>query len=1229
MTVETSEAVARTAEKPKAAKKWITVDGNEAAARVAHKTNEVAAIFPISPSSPMAELADALSAKGEKNLWGDVPIVLQMQSEAGAAGAAHGSLQAGALTTTFTASQGLLLMIPNMFKIAGELTSTVFHVAARTVATHALSIFGDHSDVMAARSCGWAMLAANNVQEAHDFALIAQAASLRSRLPFIHFFDGFRTSHELHKIEALSDDDMRTLVDFELVRKHRARGMSPDRPDLRGTAQNPDVFFQAREACNPYYLAVPIIVKEVMDLFAAQTGRQYKLFDYVGAPDAERVIILMGSGADAAEETVEALVARGEKVGMIKVRLYRPFANDVFLAALPATARSVAVLDRTKEPGATGEPLYQDVLTALAEDLATGNGRFERMPTLVGGRYGLSSKEFNPAMVKGIFDELSKAKPKNHFTIGIVDDVTHTSLAYDKEYDLEPPDVVRAVFYGLGSDGTVGASKNSASIIASATKMHVQGYFVYDSRKAGAETVSHIRFGPRPIKSTYLIRRAQFVACHAFQFLERKDVLAEAMDGATFLINSPFGPDEVWGRLPIETQQQIIDKKLKVHVINAYRIAREAGLGMRINTVMQTCFFALSNVIPKDQAMEAIKKAIHKSYGRLGEKVVNRNLDAVSRSLENLHEVKVPAKATNPLRRIPPVPATAPDFVQRVTAAIIEGRGDQLPVSALPVDGFFPTGTARFEKRGIADSIPIWDKDLCIQCAKCAIVCPHAAIRTKVFDEKDLEAKPGTFETLPWRGSSGGDFKGKLMRIQVAPDDCTGCGICVEVCPARSKTEVKHKAINMTPRLDHLEVERKNFDFFVDIPEVDRSKADLMNVKGIMQLEPLFEFSSACPGCGETPYLKLLTQFFGDRMVVANATGCTSIYGGNLPTTPWGANKHGRGPAWSNSLFEDNAEFGLGMRLALDQQAAQARRLVEKLAPRVGDNLVRAILTADQTSEAGIHEQRQRVAELKKLVEKVDSEDARELLPVIDDLVKHSVWIIGGDGWAYDIGFGGLDHALASGRDVNILVVDTEVYSNTGGQASKSTPRAAVAKFAQAGKRTGKKDLGMIAMSYGDVYVAQVAMGASDAHTVKAFLEAESWPGPSLILAYSTCVAHGIDMSKGMEHMRDAAASGYWPLYRYDPRRALKGEPPFSLDNQRKKITARDFMQKEARFMMLSRSQPEIAEQLATQAQRDIEERWHLYEQMAKIVPAPMTAPAVSSAAGASTAAPPAPEGEE
>jgi pyruvate-ferredoxin/flavodoxin oxidoreductase len=1170
------------------------LDGNEAAASAAYRLNEVIAIYPITPSSPMGEWADQWRSEGKKNIWGAVPDVIEMQSEGGAAGALHGALQAGALGTTFTASQGLLLMIPNMFKIAGELTAAVIHVAARTVATHALSIFGDHSDVMAARSTGFALLASNSVQEASDFALIAQAATLESRIPFLHFFDGFRTSHEVNKIIPLLDEDLRAIIDERFVRQHRERSLSPDRPVLRGTAQNPDVFFQARESCNPFYRACPQIVQDVMDRFAKQTGRAYHLFDYVGAPDAERVVILMGSGAGAAAECVKALQKSGEKVGYLKVRLYKPFALDAFFSALPAAVRSIAVLDRTKEPGSVGEPLYQDVVTAFMERHA-GNGS-RPLPRIIGGRYGLSSKEFTPAMVKAVFDELKKPQAQNHFTIGIRDDVTHTSLNYDPAFSTEDPRTVRALFYGLGSDGTVGANKNSIKIIGKGTNNYAQGYFVYDSKKAGAITVSHLRFGPEPIESTYLISQASFVACHQFQFIDRFDVLSAAQPGTTFLLNAPFGPDEIWNHLPRQVQQTIIDKKLKFYVIDAYSVARDAGMGSRINTIMQTCFFAISGVLPREEAIAAIKHAIQETYGKRGEAVVQKNFTAVDQALSHMHPVKVPEKVSATFDVLPPVPSRAPAFVRDVVGTIIAGNGDALPVSALPIDGTFPTATAQWEKRNIAQQIPVWDTELCIQCGKCVMVCPHAVIRAKVYDSSHLAGAPATFKTAKprWR-----EFESLRYTLQVAPEDCTGCRLCVEICPAKSKSEVKHKAINMESQAPLRENESANWDFFLSLPEFNRERISHSQVKDAQLLEPLFEFSGACAGCGETPYIKLLTQLFGDRLLIANATGCSSIYGGNLPTTPYAVNRQGRGPAWSNSLFEDNAEFGLGMRLAVDQQTLYAQQLLRRLSGPLGGTLVTGLLEADQSKEAGIEAQRLRVAELKRKLAAIDSQEARELLAVADTLVRKSVWLVGGDGWAYDIGAGGLDHVLGSGRNVNVLVLDTEVYSNTGGQMSKATPRGAVAKFATGGKEMAKKDLAMEAISYGYVYVARVAMGGSDTHTIKAFQEAEAHDGPSLIIAYSHCIAHGYDMSFGLNQQKNAVLSGYWPLMRYNPALRLEGKNPFQLDSKAPSISLKQYAYQEARYTMLTRSDPNAARKLLREAQDDVERQWRVYSNRA------------------------------
>ncbi len=1174
----------------------VTIDGNEAAAYVAHKINEVIAIYPITPSSPMGEWSDQWSSEGKPNIWGTVPLVIEMQSEGGASGALHGALQGGALGTTFTSSQGLLLMIPNMFKIAGELTSTVMHVAARSVAAHALSIFGDHQDIMAVRQTGWAMLAANSVQEIMDMALIAQAATLEARVPFVHFFDGFRTSHQVDKVEQLTHDDLRAMISDELVQAHRARGLSPERPFIRGTAQNPDVYFQARETVNPYYLACPAIVQKAMDQFARIVGRQYRLFEYVGAPDAERVVVLMGSGAEAAQETVEALVAKGEKVGVLKVRLYRPFSVEHFIPTLPATTKALAVLDRTKEPGASGEPLYTDVVTGVSEAMAAGMAPFKAFPKIIGGRYGLSSKEFTPAMVKGVFDELKKANPKNHFTVGIVDDVTNTSLDYDPEFSTEDPHTVRALFYGLGADGTVGANKNSIKIIGEDTDNFAQGYFVYDSKKSGSLTTSHLRFGPKPIHSSYLISRASFVACHQFNFLERIDMLRSAEPGATFLLNSPFGPEEVWDHLPRSVQQQIITKKLKFYVIDGYKVAKDTGMGGRINTIMQTCFFAISGVLPREEAIASIKHAIEKTYGKRGEAVVQKNFAAVDSTLDNLFEVKVPAKVTSTFDVRPPVPANAPEFVHKVIAPIIQGDGDLLPVSALPKDGTFPSGTAMWEKRNIALEIPEWDEQLCIQCGKCVMVCPHAVIRAKVYDDDKLKGAPAKFKAVPARWKDFGQMK---YTLQVAPEDCTGCGLCVEVCPAKSKNEVKHKAINMVPQAPLRDQEAANWEFFLTLPETNRSALSVNQVKDLQLLQPLFEFSGACAGCGETPYIKLMTQLFGERAVVANATGCSSIYGANLPTTPYTFNKDGRGVAWSNSLFEDNAEFGMGLRLSIDKQTEYARELVKKLSGQIAEELATALLTADQSGEAGIGAQRERVAALKQKLASLKSVEAKDLLSLADVLVKKSVWIVGGDGWAYDIGYGGLDHVLASGRNVNILVLDTEVYSNTGGQMSKSTPRGAVAKFAAGGKPRPKKDLAMMAMAYGNVYVARVAFGASDMQCLKAFLEAEAYDGPSIMIAYSHCIAHGYDLVHGLDQQKLAVQSGYWPLFRYNPDLVAQGKNPLQMDSRPPSIPLEKYIYNETRYTMLTHSAPEAAAQLLKEAQDDVRKRWKLYEHWA------------------------------
>ena len=1173
-----------------------TIDGNEATASVAYATSEVIAIYPITPSSPMGELADQWTVEGRPNIWGAVPKVMEMQSEGGAAGALHGAVQAGALGTTFTSSQGLLLMIPNMYKMAGELTPAVLHVAARTVATHALSIFGDHSDVMATRATGFALLASNTVQEAMDLGLIAHAAAMESRVPFLHFFDGFRTSHEISKVEQIEEADIRTLMDYESVRVHRERALSPDHPFIRGTAQNPDVFFQAREAANPFYVACPTIVQDVMERFAKIVGRTYNLFDYVGAPDAERVIVMMGSGAEAAQEAVEHLVEKGERVGLIKVRLYRPFSVEHMVAALPSTVRTIVALDRTKEPGSVGEPLYLDVVTALHEAASAPEPKFAAIPTVVGGRYGLSSKEFTPAMVKGILDEMSNAKPRNHFTIGIVDDVSHTSLSYDAEFSTEDPGAVRAIFYGLGSDGTVSANKNSIKIIGEETENYAQGYFVYDSKKSGSVTVSHLRFGKKPIHSTYLINKANFVACHQFGFLERFDVLGSAEQGSTFLLNSPYGPEDVWEHLPRTIQQHIVNKKLKFYVIDGVKVAREAGMGGRINTVMQTCFFALSGVLPREEAIHQIKHSIEKTYGKRGEIIVQKNFAAVDQALDNLHEVQVIQEVASAFDIQPPIPAQAPEFLRNVTSKIIAGAGDSLPVSAFSPDGTFPSGTAQWEKRNIALEIPVWDSDLCIQCGKCVLVCPHSVIRAKIYDPKLLENAPASFKSTAarWR-----DFKEHHYTLAVAPEDCTGCTLCVQVCPAKSKSEARHKAINMASQPPLREQERENWDFFLQLPEMDRAPLSMGQVKDAQLLEPLFEFSGACAGCGETPYIKLMTQLFGDRSLIANATGCSSIYGGNLPTTPYTMNHQGLGPSWSNSLFEDNAEFGLGMRLAADKQADYARYLVEHLAGQVGEDLAAQILAAGQVTEEDISQQRERVKALKEKIGNLDTPEARDLLKVADYLVKKDVWIVGGDGWAYDIGYGGLDHVLASGKNINVLVLDTEVYSNTGGQMSKATPRAAIAKFAAGGKENRKKDLAMMAMTYGNVYVANVAMGGNDTHTIKAFLEAEAYDGPSLIIAYSHCIAHGYDLAFGMEQQKAAVQSGYWPLFRFNPVLAKEGKNPLHMDSRAPSLPLEKYVYNETRYTMLVKSRPEVASQALKLAEEDVRARWELYEKWA------------------------------
>ena len=1182
------------------APKWECIDGNEAAARVAFAVSEVISIFPITPASPMAEHCDDWAAAGKTNIWGKVPDVVEMQSEGGAAGAMHGALQKGALSTTFTASQGLLLMIPNMFKIAGELTPAVIHVAARTLATHALSIFGDHSDVMHARATGWAMLCANSVQEAHDFALVSHAATLRARIPFLHYFDGFRTSHEVNKISTLSSDDIRALIREDDVLAFRGRGLTSEAPVVRGTAQNPDVFFQAREASNPYYLALPGIVQTVMDEFGARTGRKYKLVEYYGAPDAERVIVVMGSAAGAVEETVDEMVAAGEKVGMLKIRLFQPFPAAEIMAALPRTVKTIAVLDRTKEPGAVGEPLYLEMVAALAEAMDGDKAPFATAPRLVGGRYGLSSKEMTPGMIKPIFEEIASAKPKRHFTVGIYDDVTNLSLSIDTDFrHKRPAGEVQALFFGLGSDGTVGANKSSVKIIGEGTDLFTQGYFVYDSKKSGSVTESHLRFGPQQIRSTYLVEKADFIACHQFGLMGKLDVLGRAKQGATFLLNSPYGPTEVWDHLPKSVQQQLVDKAIDLYVIDAFKVAEEVGMGNRINTVMQPCFFSLANILPPADAIKRIKDSVKKTYAKRGDAVVQANYAAIDASLARMDHVALgTVKGSD--AAIAAATVKRPEFFDRVQAEIIAGRGDLLPVSAMPADGTFPTGTTQYEKRAIAQHIPVWDNSICIDCGKCAIVCPHASIRMKVFPAAAVGGAPAGYQSKEFKSRELVDHR---ITIQVSPDDCTGCGVCVDVCPAKSKSEAKHKAINMTPVEDARDAELVNWDYFQSIPMLDRSLLAHDTIKGSQVLEPLFEFSGACAGCGETPYLKLVSQLFGDRMIVANATGCTSIYGANLPTTPWTKNAKGRGPAWNNSLFEDNAEFGLGMRLGLDAQSDHAKYLLGKLAPVVGDELVRGLIDSPQGTEPEIEAQRERVAKLRKVLAGVNGEnkaDAASLLALSGDLVRQGVWIVGGDGWAYDIGFGGLDQVLSSGRNINVLVLDTEVYSNTGGQASKATPRGAVAKFAAAGKGTGKKDLGAIARSYGNVYVAQISMGANDVQTTKALLEADAWPGPSLVIAYATCIAHGIDMETSMAHQKDAVKSGYWSLYRYQPSEIENGQP-FKLDSAAPSMSISEFAGVETRFAVLKRSNPERAAELAELAQADANERYRYYEQLAGV----------------------------
>lgn len=1178
-------------------RKKVTIDGNEAAAYVAHQTNEVIAIYPITPSSPMGELSDAWSAVNKKNIWGTVPVVVEMQSEGGAAGAVHGSLQSGSLTTTFTASQGLLLMIPNMYKIAGELTPTVFHVTARSLSAQALSIFGDHSDVMSTRQTGFALICSNSVQEVMDFALISQRATLESRIPFLHFFDGFRTSHEVMKIEQLDVEDIKAMIDDSKVKEHRKRAMTPDNPFIRGTAQNPDVYFQGRETVNKFYTACPDMVQSAMNKFAEITGRQYHLFDYYGAQDAERLIIMMGSGAETAEETVDYLLGEGEKVGLIKVRLFRPFSVRDFIGAIPKTVKEIAVLDRTKEPGSIGEPLYQDVITALNENMSESKPLFAKMPKIIGGRYGLSSKEFTPAMVKAVYDEIKKDNPKNHFTVGIKDDVTNTSLDFDVNFNVTEAGQVSALFYGLGADGTVGANKNSIKIIGEETENYAQGYFVYDSKKSGTSTVSHLRFGKKPIKSTYLVTKADFIGCHFFGLLEKFDILKNIKDGGTFLLNTPYSKEETLTKIPRKVLEQITSKKLNFYVIDGFTVAKNTGMGSRVNTIMQTCFFAISGVLPKDEAIAKIKDSIKKTYGAKGDEIVKMNYNAVDKTLENLFKVELSEIRPSKVEIPPIVSDKAPDYVKNTLATIMEGRGDEVPVSQMPVDGTFPSATTMWEKRNIALEVPVWDSEWCIQCGKCALICPHASIRIKAYDEKLLKDAPATFKHMTAKGK---EFEpNTAYTIQVAVEDCTGCGLCVEICPAKNKKETKYKALNMADQMSIRETERENFEFFYNLPEFDRKKANVTTIKGSQFLQPLFEFSGACTGCGETPYVKLVSQLFGDRAIIANATGCSSIYGGNLPTTPWSKNKDGRGPAWNNSLFEDNAEFGMGMRLSVDKHSEYAKELLLRLKDKIGSELVDGILKADQKDETGIIEQRERVAKLKDTLAKIKTDESEDLLSIADYLVKKSVWIMGGDGWAYDIGYGGLDHVLASGQNVNILVLDTEVYSNTGGQMSKSTGLAAVAKFAASGKPRPKKDLALMALNYENVYVAKVAMGANDNQCLKAFLEAEAFDGPSIIIAYSHCIAHGINMQKALENQKAAVDSAYWALFRRNPELMKEGKNPFKLDSGAPKIKFRDYAYMETRYKMLTKMSPKHAEDLMKLAQEAVDENWKVYQKLA------------------------------
>ena len=1171
----------------------VTIDGNEAAAYTAYHVNEVISIYPITPSSTMGELSDQWASEGKPNIWGTVPNVTEMQSEGGASGAIHGSLQRGALTTTFTASQGLLLMIPNMYKIAGELTSTVFHVSARSLATHALSIFGDQTDIMAVRSTGFALLASNSVQEVMDLSLIAQTSTLKSRVPFLHFFDGFRTSAETSKVERLTLEDLKQMIDEELVRKHRARALSPDNPIIRGTSHNPDTYFQAREKVNPYYDACPDLVQEAMDKFAKIVGRQYKLFQYEGASDAERIIIIMGSGAETVEETVNHLNKTGEKVGVLKVRLFRPFSLKHFISVLPPSVKRIAVLDRSKEPGALGEPLYLDVVSAISSAFSNGMLKMDTMPNIVGGIYGLSSKEFKPSMVKAIFEELKKDNPKNRFTVGINDDVTNKSLDYDPNFFVEPKNRTRAVFFGLGADGTVSANKSSIKIIGEETTNYAQGYFYYDSKKAGSLTISHLRFGPDPIRSPYLIDRANFVACHQYSFLNKYDMLNIAEENSIFLLNSPYPKEQVWDHLPRTVQQEIIDKKIRFYTIDAYDIAKEIGLGVRINTIMQTCFFALSNVIPKDEAIKSIKKFTEKTYGRKGEKILKMNYEAIDKAIDNLYEVKVPEKASSGFDLKDPIPEDAPDYVRTAISKMISYKGDELPVSVFPDDGTYPTGTTKWEKRNISLDVPVWDPETCIQCGRCTFVCPHAVIRAKVYPKDALKGAPASFKHVEAKFSQ---FKDYMYTVQASPEDCTGCKLCYETCPVKNKRDPKLKAVNMEFKDSILDREKENWNFFESIPYVDREKLNVTTVKDIQLLQPLFEFSGACSGCGQTPYVKLMTQLFGDRAVIANATGCSSIYGGNLPTTPYTKNKDGRGPTWSNSLFEDTAEFGLGMRLALDKQKQYAMELVEKLTDDLGKDLVYELKNTNQDTETGINKQREMVKLLKAKLKSMQKPEAKDLLSLADSLVKKSVWILGGDGWAYDIGYGGLDHVLALGKNVNILVLDTEVYSNTGGQMSKATPLGAVTKFAMGGKSTPKKDLAMMAMIYGNVYVARVAFGANNAQTVKAFLEAEAYEGTSIIIAYAHCINQGYDLIHGPEQQKAAVQSGHWPLMRYNPDLEKEGKNPLQLDSGKPSITLDKYIYNETRYKILLRSKPEVAKKLLDESQKQVIKRWNFYK---------------------------------